>query len=409
MSTPAHIVIVGGGLAAASAAKELREQGFAGSIRVIAGETHAPYIRPPLSKGYLQGKEGLDAVYVHPVEWYGEHDIELVTGVRAESVDAEKHTVTLADGTSVPYDKLLLATGSMPRRLGIEGAELAGVHYLRTLDDSQALHELLAAGGKRLVLIGSGWIGMEVGATARELGNEVTILEREAIPLAGAIGDELGTMFAEVHREHGVRIRPLVDVAKIVGENGRAMGVMLADGEVVPADAVLIGVGAVPDVALAESADLTIDNGIVVDASMRTSDPDIFAAGDVANAFHPLAKSYLRSEHWANALYGGPVAARAMLGQEAEFDRIPYFYTDQFELGMEYSGYGALTRGAELVIRGDQASREFVAFWVRDGRVVAGMNVNVWDVNKQVQRLIRSEVVVDVARLADPSVGLETL
>ena len=409
MSTPAHIVIVGGGLAAASAAKELREQGFAGSIRVIAGEAHAPYIRPPLSKGYLHGKEGLDAVYVHPVEWYGEHEIELVTGVRAESVDAEKHTVTLADGTSVPYDKLLLATGSTPRRLGIEGAELAGVHYLRTLDDSQALHELLAAGGKRLVLIGSGWIGMEVGATARELGNEVTILEREAIPLAGAIGDELGTMFAEVHREHGVRIRPLVDVAKIVGENGRAMGVMLADGEVVPADAVLIGVGAVPDVALAESADLTIDNGIVVDASMRTSDPDIFAAGDVANAFHPLAKSYLRSEHWANALYGGPVAARAMLGQEAEFDRIPYFYTDQFELGMEYSGYGALTRGAELVIRGDQASREFVAFWVRDGRVVAGMNVNVWDVNKQVQRLIRSEVVVDVARLADPSVGLETL
>ncbi len=404
-----NFIIIGGGLAGVSAAEELRKQGFDGTVQLIGKEAHAPYIRPPLSKGYLNGSEGLDAVYVHPEEWYAENGIELLTGTKAFGVNAAAHEVTVSGGKPLHYDKLLLATGSSPRLLTIDGAELGGVHYLRTLDDSVALQKELTGGGRTLVLIGSGWIGMEVGATARTLGDEVTILERDPIPLANAIGDELGTMFAEYHKEKGVVLRTSVVVEKIVGSHGKVAGVQLDSGEVVPADIVLIGVGAVPNVALADDAGLITENGIVVDQAMQTSDPDIFAAGDVANAFHPLANMRLRSEHWANALNEGPAAARGMLGQNESYEDIPYFYTDQFDLGMEYSGYGPLTRGAKIVYRGDRAKREFVAFWLKDDRVVAGMNVNVWDVNEQVQRLIRSGTVVEESRLADESVPLEEI
>ena len=407
MTTNQNFIIIGGGLAGASAAEELRKQGFDGTIQLITKEAHAPYIRPPLSKGYLNGSEGLDAVFVHPNEWYAENNIELLTNTKAFGVNAATHEVTVSGGKPLHYDKLLIATGSTPRLLTIDGAELGGVHYLRTLDDSIALQKELTGGGRKLVLVGSGWIGMEVGATARTLGNDVTILERDPIPLANAIGDELGTMFADMHREHGVVLRTSVVVDRIVGSHGKVSGVALDSGEVVPADIVLIGVGAVPNVALADDAGIVTENGIVVDQAMQTSDPDIFAAGDVANAFHPIVNMRLRSEHWANALNEGPAAARGMLGQNESFEDIPYFYTDQFDLGMEYSGYGPLTRGAKIVFRGNPEKREFIAFWIRDGRVVAGMNVNVWDVNEQVQRIIRSNKVVDEARLVDESVPLE--
>ncbi|WP_168626365.1 MULTISPECIES: NAD(P)/FAD-dependent oxidoreductase [unclassified Cryobacterium] len=403
-----EFVIIGGGLAGASAAEELREKGFAGKVTIVAAETHVPYIRPPLSKGYLAGSEGLDAAYVHPADWYGEHDIDLMQGRSAQKLDLAEKRVLLDDGSLLPYDKLLLATGASPRRLPIDGGQLDGVHYLRTIEDSQSLHEALGDGGRRLVLIGSGWIGMEVGASARTLGNEVTILERDPIPLANAIGDELGSMFAEFHREKGVVLRPSVVVKRIVGD-GRVSGVELEDGEVVPADLVLIGVGAIPNTTLAEAAGLVIDNGVATDAALRTSDPNVFAAGDVANAFHPRVEQRLRNEHWANALNQGPAAARSMLGEPTVFDEIPYFYTDQFDLGMEYSGFGSLTKDATIVYRGDRESREFIAFWVADGKVVAGMNVNVWDVNDQVQRLIRSQRVVDLDALADESVPLDAL
>lgn len=409
MSAEQNFVIVGGGLAGASAAEELRKQGFDGSVTIVASEGHEPYIRPPLSKGYLNGSDGLDAVYVHPSQWYAENAITVLIGTSATSIDRAGHKVTLSTGETLPYDKLLLATGSSPRRLPIEGADLAGVHYLRTLDDSEALQAELKAGGKKLVLVGSGWIGMEVGATARTLGNEVTILERDPIPLANALGDELGTLFAGYHKEKGVVLRTSLVVDKIVGTDGHVTGVALDDGEIVPADLVLVGVGAVPNVQLAKDAGLDVDNGILTDASLKTSDPDIYAAGDVANAMHPLIGQRLRSEHWANALNEGPAAARAMLGQEVSFDDIPYFYTDQFDLGMEYSGYGPLTRGAKVVYRGDPATREFIAFWVVDGKVVAGMNVNVWDVNEEVQRIIRSGAKIDEARLTDESVPLAEL
>ena len=283
------------------------------------------------------------------------------------------------------------------------------MHYLRTLDDSETLHALLAEGGRRLVLIGSGWIGMEVAATARILGNEVTILERKPIPLANALGDELGAMFADLHTENGVDLRPSVVVESITGTDGRATGVVLVGGEVIPADLVLVAVGVIPNIGLADAAGLAVEDGVLVDASLKTSGPDIYAAGDVATAYHPVAGMRLRSEHWANALNGGKAAARSMLGEEVSHDDIPYFYTDQFDLGMEYSGFGPLTRGAGVVYRGNRADREFIAFWLSGGRVVAGMNVNVWDVNDAVQGIIRRANLVDPARLVYENVPLEEL
>lgn len=402
-----HLVIVGGGLAAASAAETLREEGFDGDITIVADEPHPPYQRPPLSKGYLQGKEGLDAVILHPAEWYGENDIALRTATAAISLDPAEHRLGLAGGETLTYDAVLLATGASPRRLPIAGANLPGVMTLRRLDDSNALAEQLRGGGKRLVLIGSGWIGLEVAASARELGNEVTVLERDPVPLSAALGTELGEIFGRMHREHGVDLRMSVNVERVVGE-ARADGVVV-DGETVPADLVLVGVGAVPNTGLAEAAGLEVQNGILVGSNLRTSAPDVFAAGDVANAYHPVIQQHLRSEHWANALNAGPVAARSMLGQNAVFDHIPYFYTDQYDLGMELSGYPPLMSQAQLVIRGDLDTREFIAFWVDDERVVGGMNVNVWDVNETVQELIRSGKRVDAAALVDPSVPLDTL
>jgi NADPH-dependent 2,4-dienoyl-CoA reductase/sulfur reductase-like enzyme len=402
-------VIVGAGLAGASAAETLRSEGFDGSIDLIGAESHRPYIRPPLSKEYLSGKDELEKAFVHPEDWYATNNVNLRTGTTASSVDKAAHTVTLSDGESIHYDKLLLTTGSSPRRLPLPGTDLDGVYYLRTLDDSKALHSILEAGGKRLVLIGSGWIGMEVAATAKTLGNDVTILERDPIPLAVALGDDLGQMFADVHEKQGVILRMSLTVASIVGAEGRVTGVRIDGGEVVPADLVLVGIGAIPNVELAKAAGLEVDNGIVTDQSMRTSDPDIYAAGDVANAYHPVAKMRLRSEHWANALKGGPVAAKAMLGQSVSYDEIPYFYTDQFDIGMEYSGFGPMTKGAELVYRGDPDSHEFIVFWLAGGKVVAGMNVNVWDVNEDVQGVIRRGNTVDPAKLADESVPLGSL
>jgi NADPH-dependent 2,4-dienoyl-CoA reductase/sulfur reductase-like enzyme len=402
-------VIVGAGLAGASAAETLRSEGFDGSIDLIGAESHRPYIRPPLSKEYLSGKDELEKAFVHPEDWYATNNVNLRTGTTASSVDKVAHTVTLSDGESIHYDKLLLTTGSSPRRLPLPGTDLDGVYYLRTLDDSKALHSILEAGGKRLVLIGSGWIGMEVAATAKTLGNDVTILERDPIPLAVALGDDLGQMFADVHEKQGVILRMSLTVASIVGAEGRVTGVRIDGGEVVPADLVLVGIGAIPNVELAKAAGLEVDNGIATDQSMRTSDPDIYAAGDVANAYHPVAKMRLRSEHWANALKGGPVAAKAMLGQSVSYDEIPYFYTDQFDIGMEYSGFGPMTKGAELVYRGDPDSHEFIVFWLAGGKVVAGMNVNVWDVNEDVQGVIRRGNTVDPAKLADESVPLGSL
>lgn len=409
MADSEGFVVVGAGLAGASAVRGLREGGFLGRIRLIGAETHRPYIRPPLSKDYLSGSADRESVFVEPEAWYLENSIELFSTTTVTTVHPAEHLLDFDNAPPIGYDKLLLATGSAPRRLTIPNADLDGVHYLRTLDDCETLHTLLAEGGRRLVLIGSGWIGMEVAATARTLGNEVTILERNPIPLANVLGDELGAMFADLQTENGVTLRPSVVVESIVGKDGRATGVVLVGGEVILADLVLVAVGVIPNIGLAEAAGLAIDNGVLVEASLQTSEPDIYAAGDIANAYHPVAKMHLRSEHWANALNGGKAAARSMLGEEVSYDNIPYFYTDQFDLGMEYSGFGPLTQGAEVVYRGDRVGREFIAFWLADGRVVAGMNVNVWDVNDAVQGIIRRANLVDPVRLVDENVPLDEL
>lgn len=408
MARSSRLIIVGGGLAGARAAEGARDAGYDGSVTIIAGEDAMPYIRPPLSKEFLIGKDDRDSIDVHPEAWYAEQRVEVLRGRRAASIDPVAHTVTLGDDEVLGYDRLLLATGASPRRFRGPGADLAGVHLLRSVGDSIALREALSPGGRRVVIVGAGWIGLEVAAAARGYGNDVTVLGLETVPLNVAIGDAAGAVFADLHRAHGVTLRMSTSVAGMVGAEGRVTGVELDGGEVVPADIVVVGIGAIPETALAEAAGLEVDNGVVTDAGFRTSADDVYAVGDVANVFHPVLRRPIRIEHWANADVAGRAAGRSMAGQTVEYDEIPYFYTDQYDLGMEYSGYGTRAEGIEPVFRGDREAREFVAFWVDDARrVVAGMNVNVWDVNETVQRLIRDEVVVDPARLADPSVPLE--
>jgi 3-phenylpropionate/trans-cinnamate dioxygenase ferredoxin reductase subunit len=402
-------VIVGGGLAGARAAEAIRGEGFSGKVAIVADEDAFPYIRPPLSKEYLQGGADRDSVVLNPADWYAPQDIEVLRGEEASALSLGSHELTLASGQVLRYDKLLLATGAAPRRFGGPGADLPGVYYLRTLADSSALRAALSPGNRRVVVVGSGWIGLEVAATARGYGNTVTVLGHEPVPLAAAVGERVGHVFAGLHREHGVDLRSSTDVEAILGDARGVTGVQTASGDVVPADVVVLGIGVIPNTGLAQAAGLAVDNGIVTDASFRTTDADVYAVGDVASVYHPVLERRIRIEHWANAENAGAAAGRVMAGAAVEYDEIPYFYTDQYDLGMEYSGYGVLAADAEVVFRGDVEGREFIAFWVTDSRVVAGMNVNVWDVNETVQKLIRDRVPVDAARLQDESIALENL
>jgi 3-phenylpropionate/trans-cinnamate dioxygenase ferredoxin reductase subunit len=402
------ILIVGGGLAGARAAEGARESAFDGRVVIVTAEDTLPYIRPPLSKEFLVGKSERGEFDVHPAEWYAEQRVDLLLDRRVAAIDPAAHTVDVARGDVLHYDRLLLATGASPRRYRGPGAHLPGVHHLRTVGDSSRLRHAIAAGGHRVVIIGAGWIGLEVASAARGYGNDVTVLGRDAVPLSAAIGDTAGSVFAGLHRDHGVDLRMSTSVAGIEG-HVKVTGVRLEGGEVVPADVVVVGIGAVPETALAETAGIHVDDGIMTDAAFRTSADDVHAVGDVANVFHPVLGRPIRIEHWANAENAGKAAGRSLAGEHVAYDEIPYFYTDQYDLGMEYSGYGTLAEGVEPLFRGDREAREFIAFWLAEGRVVAGMNVNVWDVNDAVQRLIRSRAVVDPARLADPAVPLDEL
>lgn len=410
-------VIVGGGLAGAKAAETLRSEGFSGRVILIGDERDHPYERPPLSKGYLGGKEARDSVFVHETAWYAGADIELHLGQPVTELDREARSVELGDGTVIHYDKLLLATGAEPRRLDVPGTDLAGVHHLRRLAHADRLRNVLAALGRdngHLVIAGAGWIGLEVAAAARGYGAEVTVVEPEATPLLRVLGPELGQIFTDLHSDHGVRFHFGGRLTEIVGQDGMVLAVRTDDGEEHPAHDVLAAIGAAPRAALAEAAGLEIapreqGGGIAVDASLRTSDPHIYAAGDVANVAHPRLGTRLRVEHWANALNSGPAAARAMLGQDVSYDRVPYFFSDQYDLGLEYSGWAPPGSYDQVVIRGDAGKREFIAFWLKDHKVLAGMNVNVWDVTETVQELIKAGRPVDPDALADPSVRLESL
>nr|WP_240979709.1 FAD-dependent oxidoreductase [Streptomyces sp. HNM0574] len=420
-------------MAGAKAAETLREEGFTGRVILIGDERDHPYERPPLSKGYLTGDDERDSVFVHEPAWYAGADVELHLGQPAVHLDRAAKCVVLGDGTRVHYDRLLLATGAEPRRLDIPGTGLAGVHHLRRLAHADRLRGRLAALGQEnghLVIAGAGWIGLEVAAAARGYGAEVTVVEPSATPLHAVLGPELGGLFADLHREHGVRFHFGARLTGITGQDGIVQAVRTDDGEEHPAHDVLAAIGAAPRTALAEAAGLALaegrGGGIAVDAALRTSDPDIYAAGDVAAVRYPFAgelpsgeaprftgdglpEGRLRVEHWANALNSGPAAARAMLGDEVRYDRVPYFFSDQYDVGMEFSGYAPPGVYDQVVCRGDVSKREFVAFWLRDNKVLAGMNVNVWDVTEAVQRLITSGVTVDPHGLADPAVPLERL
>ena len=399
-------VVVGGGLAGAKAVEALRDQGFEGRLVLLAGEEHLPYERPPLSKDYLKTGEGLGDAYVHDAQWYAAHDVDVRTGTVVTAIDRDERVVVTASGERFGWDRLLLATGSSPRHLDLPGVDLDGVLSLRTIEDSDRLRAALTPAAK-VVLVGGGWIGLEVAAAAREAGATVTVLESLDLPLVRVLGPTVATVFADLHREHGVDLRTGVQVEELVGEAGTVTGVRLGDGSTVPADVVVVGIGATPNTGLAQEAGLEVDNGIVGDAGGRTSDPEIFVAGDVANVDHPFLGRRVRVEHWANALNQPTLVAATMLDQSGPEAELPFFFTDQYDLGMEYHGLGSADD--EVVVRGDLGAREFMAFWLRDGMVTAGMNVNVWDVGDAVKGLIRSRTKVDRAKLADVEVPLENL
>ncbi len=393
------IVIIGAGLASAKAAIALRDGGHEGAITIVGDEEHPPYERPPLSKDLLMGKAGFDDAIVEPATWYDEHDVRLLTGRTVERLDPAQHRVELSDGEVLTYDKAVLATGARPRVLDIPGAELAST--LRRVEDSEALRESIGSSSS-MVVIGGGWIGLEVTAAAREAGVDVVVLEAAPVPLQRALGDEIAGYFADLHRKHGVDLRTSTGVDSITGSGPFTV---TAGGEELSADLVLMGVGAVPNTELAEAAGLTVDNGVVVDERFTTSDPDVLAIGDVARARNTALDESVRVEHWDNAIKQGRAVAKVLLGQDVVYDWQPYFYTDQYDLGMEYVGYSDPSH--DVVVRGDRSTGEFVAFWLDGQRLTAGMNVNVWDVNDDIRALCGRTV--DRERLADPDVPLTAL
>lgn len=405
MSDTRTIVIVGASLAGAKAAETLRNEGFEGRVVLIGEESVRPYERPPLSKDYLRGEAGTDKVFVHDEGFYDDRNIDLRLSTRVRALDVRNREVVLGSEERVGYDAALITTGAAPRHLSIPGSDLAGVHYLRELEDADHLRDAIRAGG-RVVVIGGGWIGCEVAASARQLGADVALVEVGELPLQRVLGAELGRFYRDVHADHGVELHLGVAVEMLRG--GSTVGqVCLADGRTLAADVVVVGVGVNPRVELGETAGLTLENGIVTDERLATSDPSVFAAGDVANAMHPVLGHHIRLEHWSSALNQGPVAAKNMLGAPTPYTRIPYFFSDQYEIGMEYSGYAS--ESDEVVLRGDPDSGAFIAFWVRDGRVAAGMNVNVWDVADSIAALVAGGHQIPPGRLADPAVDLATL
>jgi 3-phenylpropionate/trans-cinnamate dioxygenase ferredoxin reductase subunit len=400
-----RFVIVGASLAGVKAAETLREEGFSGSVVMLDHSHDLPYDRPPLSKGALLGSESYDSAILRPAQWYADHDIDLRLGLSVWRLDLSAHQVYVHGQDTLSYDKLLLATGSSVRTLAVPGADAEGVHYLRTLEDSQRLYKRFAD-RPAVVVVGGGWIGLEVAAAARTHGASVTLVEPQPTPLYAVLGPEVGQVYADLHTAHGVDLRVGDGLQEILTESGQVSGVLTTSGDRVPADMVVIGVGVTPNVELAEQAGLEVENGVLCDQALCTSHPDVYAAGDIAHWFNPLLGRRVRVEHWANAHDGGQAAARAMLGQETVYDVVPFFFSDQYDTGMEYAGY--VPRGVEptVVLRGDVAAREFMAFWLDDGRLLAGMHMNVWDTIDDVQNLIRAGERLDPERLADPAVPL---
>jgi 3-phenylpropionate/trans-cinnamate dioxygenase ferredoxin reductase subunit len=383
MSKP--LVIIGAGLASAKAVEQLRASGCTDPIVVYGDEPHLPYERPPLSKGYLTGEASLGDATVHEGDWYDRHDVELHLGVQVTEVDLAARVVTATDG-SQGYERLLLATGAAPRHLPLADDSGAVVSYLRTAEDSQRLKGRLLAGAS-VVIVGGGWIGLEVAAAARAAGCAVTVLESLELPLVRVLGPEVAERFVDLHRAHGVDVRSRVDIASI-DSDGAGASVRLEDGGTLTCDVLVVGVGVSPNTALAEQAGLDVDNGVLVDEHLRTSDPWVFAAGDVANAYHPRLGRRIRVEHWDNAIGQGEAAARSMLGELVSYERYPYFFSDQYDLGMEYVGHVGPEGYDEVSVENGAEEGSFTALWSRGGTVVAGMHANDWDAMDRIRRAV---------------------
>lgn len=405
MATRPAYVIVGASLAGAKAAETLRAEGFAGRILLIGEEPVRPYERPPLSKGYLRGETAFEKAAVHKAGFYEEHGIELLTSTKVTRIEPGPKQVTLDPGGVVGYDQLLLATGAVPRQATVPGSGLEGICYLRTLADCDALREALGQATK-VVVVGAGWTGSEVAASARQMGKEAVLIGASRAPLEHVLGPEVGAMFARLHEDNGTQLHLGTRLEAFRGAS-RAEAVELSDGTSVGGDLFVVGVGALPRTELAEAAGLEVGDGVVVDQYLATSVPGIWAAGDVANAWYREFESRMRLEHWSAALNQGPAAARNMLGRQVPYTKMPFFYSDQYDLGMEYRGFAP--SWDQVVYRGDKDRREVIVFWLDRGRVLAGMNVNIWDAGDQISALVSSKREVDPEALADPSVDLGSL
>lgn len=409
MTSPRRVLVVGAGLAGAKAVEALRQAGFDGSVTLVGREAERPYDRPPLSKDFLRGELPRERVFVHPAGFYEENKVELRTGTEVTELDLDGGVATAvtADGRAerFPFDALVLSTGSAPRRLPLPGADLEGVHLLREIEDSERLHEAIAH-ASRVVVIGAGWIGCEVAASARQMGVDVDLVDVARLPLERQLGPEIAALYRDLHADHGVALHLSTGVEAIRG-SGRAEEVVLADGTRLAADVVVVGVGAVPHLELAVAAGLETGDGVLVDRHLQASHPAVYCAGDIAAVDHPVVGTRLRLEHWSGALNQGPVAARNLLGANEDYVKVPYFYSDQYDFGMEFAGHAASYD--EVVFRGDPGGRKFIAFFLDAGRVVAAMNANVWDVTDDLQRLVASHARPPREKLVDPEVELASL
>jgi 3-phenylpropionate/trans-cinnamate dioxygenase ferredoxin reductase component len=406
-------VIVGANLAGGRAAFALRAEGFAGRIILIGAEPDLPYERPPLSKEYLRGDVAKEKLYIAGPEIYEERHIDLLLGTRATRLDPQEHLVKLEAGARIEYDKLLLATGGYPRHLDVPGSDLEGIYELRTIADSERIRQELEP-ERRLVTIGAGVIGAEIAASASMKGLEVTMIEALSVPLKRSLGEEMGGIYADIHRDHGVRLYTNEAVERFepstpLGAGGatRVGRVVTNTGRSIECDFVVVGVGIVPATELAEAAGLDIDNGIVVNEYCETSAQDVYACGDVANFYHPLLGYRLRIEHWSNAQNQAVAAAKSMLGVREPYVDIPWFWSDQYDLNLQYVGHA--TSWDEVVLRGDVTGRKFTAFYVEGGRLRAALTVNRHRDIRPARELIRQGVAIESAKLKDEEIELKSL
>jgi 3-phenylpropionate/trans-cinnamate dioxygenase ferredoxin reductase component len=398
-------VIVGAGLAGGGAAATLRQEGFDGKVVLIGAEPQPPYERPPLSKEYLRGEASFERALVQPPGFYDENGIEARFGVRATRVDAAEKVVELDSGERVAYERLLIATGSRNRRLPIPGLDLEGIHSLRTVADSDRIRAEIAP-GRKAVVVGMGFIGSEVAASLRQSGVDVVVVDRNEVPLRRVLGEEVGRVIEGIHRDHGTSMIFEDTVAAFEGA-GRVERVTTARGRRIECDFVVVGLGVEPVTDLLADTGAGIDNGVVVDEYCRTGVEGIYAAGDVANHYHPVFGRRIRVEHWQNALKQGPAAARNMLEKGEPYDEVPWFWSDQYEYNLQYAGFH--TEWDELVVRGSMEERNFVAFYRKDRRVLAAVAVNRGKDLRRSMPLIKAREPVDAARLCDLDVDLRAL